>query len=196
MSEALSIYSSAALALKQGAVIAYPTEGVWGLGCDPLNPAAVRKVLELKSRSEDKGLILVGSEINHFSAYTKTLDAEALSKIEASAGQALTWLIEHGGSAPDWISGGKASLAIRLSDHPAVVGLCTAFAGPIVSTSANPSGEEPALNSAEVGSYFGNLIDIIVPGDTGGQNGATEIRELKTGRILRPGAQSALKENR
>lgn len=196
MSENLPTYSSATQALKRGAVIAYPTEGVWGLGCDPLNGAAVRKVLQLKSRSEEKGLILVGSDISHFSDFTSALDAEELSKIKASAGQALTWLIDHGGTAPDWISGGQSSLAIRLSDHPVVKGLCSAFAGPIVSTSANPAGEEPALNRAEVERYFGKLIDVIVPGDTGGQNGATEIRELKTGRVVRPGANSVPEEIR
>lgn len=175
--------------MKHGGLIAYPTEGVWGLGCDPADQVAVARLLALKSRPVEKGLILVGSEMPHFAAYTENLGHLELQQIESSLGQAITWLVDHGGSAPEWISGGQATLAIRLTDHPVVVELCRKFGGAIVSTSANPAGEEPAVNEEQVQNYFGKLIDVIVPGATGGQNGATEIRELETGRIVRPKAQ-------
>ena len=175
--------------MNRGGVIAYPTEGVWGLGCDPLKQFAVAELLSIKSRSVEKGLILVGSEIAHLVPYTGALDQNELQQIEASLGQGITWLIDHGGSAPEWISGGQDTLAVRLSDHPTVVELCRAFGGAIVSTSANPAGKESAVDEQQVKNYFEKLIDVIVPGQTGGQNGASEIRELKTGRIVRAKAQ-------
>lgn len=180
-----SIYDNAAEALKEGSVIAYPTEGVWGLGCDPRNRSAVEKVLMLKSRPVSKGLIIVASDIAHFSDYIAALSQQEIEQIRASVGQATTWLIDHKGSAPSWISGEQNTLAIRLSNHPVIVGLCEAFGGAIVSTSANPAGREPALTWAEVEGYFSNLIEVIVRGDRGDQNGASEIRELKTGRVIR-----------
>ena len=170
-------------------MIAYPTEGVWGLGCDPLNQTAVTNILNLKSRPVEKGLILVGSEMKHLAAFVTALGSSELAQIESSLGQGITWLIDHGGEAPDWITGGRSTLAVRLSNHFAVIALCREFGGAIVSTSANPSGKAPATSQAEVENYFGNLIDVIVPGETGGQNGATEIRELKSGQVLRPRAQ-------
>lgn len=163
-------------------MIAYPTEGVWGLGCDPSNSGAVQRLLQLKSRPLEKGLILIADKASRLSEYVRDLpDPDALQKVNRPT----TWLVEHGGLAPDWLSGGRASLAIRISDHPVVVALCHAANMPLVSTSANPAGKDPARTAEQVSGYFGNLIDVIVPGSLGGQNGASEIRDFKTGAILR-----------
>lgn len=188
MLSANKVYQQAAESMKNGGVIAYPTEGVWGLGCDPLNQAAVKKVLQIKSRPVEKGLILLSSDIEHFSPYTNEVSEQDLQQIRGSMGQGITWLINSHGKAPDWISGGQSTLAIRLTNHPVVAGLCSAFGGAIVSTSANPAGLDAAVQQEQVESYFGNLIDVIVPGQTCGQNGASEIRDLQTGRVVRPKA--------
>jgi L-threonylcarbamoyladenylate synthase len=182
-------YILAARAMCSGGVIAYPTEGVWGLGCDPLDGRAVSKILALKSRPEHKGLILLAPSIDFFGPYFAELDSKKLKIIEESRGKGITWLISNSGSAPEWITGGQSTLAIRVSDHPRVVGICEAFGGAIVSTSANPAGLRAATNLLTVQRYFGNLIDAIVPGATGGQNGATEIRDLQSGRTIRPKKQ-------
>ena len=172
--------------MLKGGLIAYPTEGVWGLGCDPLDGFAVSKILDLKSRSAHKGLILLASDIKYFSPYISELGSNKLKLIEKSRGQGITWLVPNSGVAPEWITGSQNTLAIRISDHPVVAGICEAFDGAIVSTSANPAGRPAATNLLTVQRYFGNLIDFIVPGATGGQNGATEIRDLETGRTIRP----------
>jgi len=123
--------------------------------------------------------------MQHLSQLLSAQSPEQLAQIESSRGQGITWLVEHGGTVPAWISGGQNTLAVRLSDHPAIAGLCEAFGGAIVSTSANRTGKPPATSQVQVAGYFGNLINVIVAGKTGSQNGASEIRELKSGRIIR-----------
>lgn len=172
----------AAARLHMGAVIAYPTEGLWGLGCDPSNRFAVNRILALKSRPVSKGMILVADSVERLSPFFRYLPDENDLRVE---GRPVTWLLEHGQCSPDWITGGRETLAIRISKHPIIAGLCACSGLPLVSTSANPAGKEPAKTSLRVRSYFGNLIDVIVPGALGGQNGASEIRDFQTGRVLR-----------
>lgn len=178
--------------LHNGAVIAYPTEGVWGLGCDPLNEEAVLKLLRLKQRAIEKGMILVTDKAERFVPYIQNLapfqkhySVQKLNSGKSINDQAITWIVEHGGMTPDWLSGGRATIAVRISSHPVICSICESAEIPLVSTSANPSGEPAAKTEDEVRSYFGNLIDIIVPGDLGGQNGASEIRDFATGKVLR-----------
>ena len=171
--------------LLNGSVIAYPTEGVWGLGCDPSNEKAARRILELKNRAFEKGLILVADKIERFSPYIKDLPNADQLVPKNEAGDAITWIIEHGGLTPDWVSGGRPTIAIRVSEHPVICQLSQVANSPLVSTSANPSGLPSALNEDQVRSYFGSRVDLIVSGPLGGQNGASEIREFSTGKILR-----------
>ena len=178
-------YKKAAAILKRGGVIAYPTEGVWGLGCDPFNSSAVNRILEIKSRPPHKGLIVVSSEMAHFADFLKGAGTEGIEKIRQSKGRGISWLIANNGLALDLVSGGQSTLAIRLSDHPSIAGICSAFGAAMVSTSANPSAEPPALNAEQVHGYFAERIDYVVPGDLGGQNGPSEIRHIGTGEVMR-----------
>ena len=171
--------------MLSGCVIAYPTEGVWGLGCDPSNAQAVDKILQIKSRPMHKGLILIGSEIEHLSPYLEGLTQQHLDLIAQSRGQGISWLVPNNKSAADFISGGQSTLVIRLTNHPVVAGICQAFSNAIVSTSANPSGEPPASSADQVNNYFDGQINMIVPGALGSQNGASEIRDIQTGKVLR-----------
>lgn len=165
-----------------GGVIAYPTEGVWGLGCDPANPHAVLRILSLKQREMHKGLIVITDSVARLSNFVSELPCESdLVKSE----QPITWLLPHGGFAPDWVTGGRDTLAVRVSSHPVVTELCRLSGTALVSTSANPSGKHPAKTALRIRSYFGNLIDVIVPGDLGSQDGASEIRDFNTGKVLR-----------
>lgn len=176
----------ATLALRRGGVIAYPTEGVWGLGCDPADPEAVQSLLAIKDRPLHKGLILIGSHIDQLKPWIGNLDDLAMQRIKASRGKGITWVVPHHGRAPAWITGSKPTVAIRLTAHPVAATLCDLFDGALVSTSANPSSKPPALNALQVRRYFGGLIDVIVPGALGGQNGPSEIRDLLSGEMLRP----------
>ncbi len=171
--------------LRQGRVLAYPTEGVWGLGCDPSNQAAVRRLLDLKGRSASKGLILIAASVDQVRHLLRDLNPQQLQPILATWPGPVTWLVPAPPGFSSWITGGKPTLAVRVSAHTGVVALCTAFGGPIVSTSANPSGRAAALTELAVRRYFRERLDGLLPGELGGQRGPSEIRDALTGRIIR-----------
>lgn len=171
--------------LHCGDVIAYPTEAVWGLGCDPFNRQAVAKILEIKQRSISKGLILVAASLEQFAPYLSAISPQQEQLLKTVWPVAVSWLVPDNGYAPAWIRGDHSGLAIRVSSHPTVAALCQLFAGPIVSTSANPKGQEPARTALQVQRYFGSQVDLIVPGKLGDQKNPSEIRDLLTQQVIR-----------
>lgn len=171
---------------RQG-VLAYPTEAVWGLGCDPFCEDAVSRILELKGRAEHKGLILIGSHWDQFKPYLQGLDSAQLKTLQASRAKPTTWLIPHNGTAPSWVVGDHDTLAVRVTAHPLAAGLCRAFGGPLVSTSANPQGLPAATSGFKVRCYFPQGLDYQTPGRVGGATRASEIRHLLSGEIIRQG---------
>ncbi len=172
-------------ALRDGGVIAYPTEAVWGLGCDPLDEAAVLRLLALKQRNWQKGVILVAADMTQLAPYLHGLADDLLQTLRSSWPGPNTWLIPNNGNAPDWITGGRDTLAVRVSDHPLVSALCSAYGAAIVSTSANPSGKAPARSALAVRRYFHTQLDDILPGNLGTQQKPTRIRHLLTGETVR-----------
>jgi len=177
----------AADVLRQGGVIAYPTEAVWGLGCDPQNEAAVMRLLAVKQREVDKGLILVAGALDQFDAL---LDWARLPTDRAEAVYATwpgphTWIVPATGRVPHWITGAHDGVAARVSAHPVVVALCDAFGGPVVSTSANLAGAPPAFRREALDPMLLAQLDGIVAGETGGLAAPTAIREAHTGAVLR-----------
>lgn len=172
-------------ALRAGGVIAYPTEGVWGLGCDPENPTAVLRLLDLKQRDMAKGLVLVAADIEQFASHLAGLNNAQLQLLQASWPAALTWLVPGNGAAADWIRGNSSKVALRVSPHPVVAALSRAFGGPLVSTSANPSGRAAAMSALGVRRYFGQRLDFILTGELGGRGAPTPIRDLDSGEFLR-----------
>lgn len=174
--------------LAGGGVVAYPTEGVFGLGCDPQNAAAVLRVLAIKDRPVEKGLILIASDRIQLQGYVCP-DASMERRIAATWPGPVTWLLPAGRLARPWLCGGGRLLAVRVSAHPVAAALCRAFGGPIVSTSANLSGRPPARSALSVRkSLKGRGVDYLVPGQTGSQLGPTEIRDGRSGAVLRRGA--------
>ncbi len=171
--------------IQAGEVVAYPTEAVWGLGCDPFNPYAVDKLLQLKSRPVEKGLILIASTIEQFQPLLKDLPKDKYQQLKDSWPAPLTWLVPASSLVPDWIRGQHSSVALRVTDHPVAAQLCTEVGGPIVSTSANPGSRPEARTSLAVRRYFGQQLAAITPGATGAQQKPTEIRDLISGRVLR-----------
>lgn len=179
--------SEAVQCLRAGRVIAYPTEAVYGLGCDPTNEHAVRRVLDLKSRPEAAGLILIADGFERFEAFVGPTAPGLLDRALATWPGPVTWLFPRGDGVPDWLAGTHDTIALRVTDHPVCRALCTAFGGAIVSTSANPSGAEPARTASRVDEYFGNGIGGIVQGALGARDLCSEIRDLTSGRVLRSG---------
>mgnify|MGYP001561791818 FL=1 len=177
----------AAEMLKQQAVVAYPTESVWGLGCDPQSASAVEKILQLKKRNVEKGLILIADCIERFEPFLAGLDDKLLRRFSEPSAKPTTWLVPNNGLAPLWITGGRDTLALRITRHPVAAALCKLSCGPLVSTSANPQGLPAAKTAAEVESYFGAAVDAQAPGQVGEALNPSEIRYLISGDIVRAG---------
>lgn len=177
--------NQAARVLRGGGIIAYPTESVFGLGCDPFNPVAVHQLLAIKQRPIHKGLILVAASQEQFSGLIQAPTSQQAKMMASHWPGPTTLVMPASDNAPNWLTGGFSSLALRVSDHPQVRALCERFAGPIVSTSANFSGATPARNAAELQRRMGSAIDYILPGKVGGLANPTQIIDASTGAILR-----------
>jgi L-threonylcarbamoyladenylate synthase len=186
MAAALTL-EDAARAIRDGGVIAYPTEAVWGLGCDPFNEAAVTRLLAIKQRDVAKGLILVAGERAQFDGLLDwgTLPAVRLAAIEAGWPGPNTWIVPATAGVPRWITGAHHGVAVRVSAHPLVAALCGKFGGPLVSTSANRAGAPPAFDRAELDPELLALLDGVSEGETGGLAAPTAIRDALTGAVLR-----------
>ena len=165
-----------------GGIFAYPTEAVYGLGCDPDNEKAILRLLALKQRPINKGLILVASDFSQVEKYLKPLSGEQLTFTQPSA---TTYIYPALNSAPKWLKGDFDSLAIRISQHPIVHELCKTLDSALVSTSANLSGQTPAKSSAEVSDQLGNKIDAILEGKLGDLLTPSVIRDSISGEIIR-----------
>ncbi|HNI38217.1 MAG TPA: Sua5/YciO/YrdC/YwlC family protein, partial [Pseudomonadales bacterium] len=92
--------------MRSGGVIAYPTEAVWGLGCDPHHEEAVTQLLALKQRNWRKGVILIAADVAQLAPYLRGLPEEKLAVLHASWPGPNTWLVPNNGAAPAWITGG------------------------------------------------------------------------------------------
>lgn len=175
----------AARVLRAGGVIAYPTEAVFGLGCAPQFRDATARIMAIKRRKPGKGFIIVAARIEQVQRFIDISSID-LKPILATWPGPVTWILPAGRATPPWLIGSHRTIAIRVSAHPVVRQLCEA-AGPLVSTSANPSGRAPARSSARVRSYFPGILDYIVPGKVNTAAAPSEIREAESGLVLRKG---------
>jgi L-threonylcarbamoyladenylate synthase len=181
----------AAQMMMHGSVIAYPTEAVWGLGCDPLNGQACLELLQIKQRPIQKGMILIAGNIEEFAGILSALPADQVRELDAAwqnqgSTGAITFLVpDLLGQVPYWIKGSHHSVALRVSQHSLVKSLCRAFGGALVSTSANVSGKPPARSRVLVEKYFGAQLDFIVPGPLGGATHPSKIIDFTTRKTIR-----------
>jgi L-threonylcarbamoyladenylate synthase len=173
----------AADVLLAGGVIAYPTEGVYGLGCMPDDPDAVIRLLAVKRRDPAKGLILIASARAQLDDW---LAVDSAGLPEPEPGNPVTWIVPANPAAPTLIRGRHANLAVRLTTHPVAAALCDTVDSALVSTSANLAGRAVARTSFVLRRQFGARVDYIVPGECGPAAGPSEIRILATGDVLRP----------
>lgn len=196
--------------LREGQLLAYPTESVWGIGCDPFNQQAVRQLLTIKQRPIEKGMIVVTDSPSRISALLDSLtilerqtvvNSWQSDSINTNTKQAHTWLLPIVQNLPiaipSWITGTHNSIAVRVIDHPLIKQLCSQMVsasnpyGFIVSTSCNPSGQPPALSLSEAQRYF--LDDSIhlnaniryLQGETLGYQLPSQIGDALTGKIIR-----------
>lgn len=175
----------AASTVAAGGVIACAAEAVWGLSCDPWNEQAVERLLSLKQRRPEKGLILAADRIERFADLLQDLPEDQLRRIEQSWPGPVTWLVPHCNRIPEWVSGAFDTVAIRVSAHPALAQVCAELGRPMVTTSANPAGAQPARELFQVRRYFAEALDYYAPGRVGQQRRPTEIRDLGSDAIIR-----------
>jgi L-threonylcarbamoyladenylate synthase len=171
--------------LLGGGVIAYPTEGVFGLGCLPDDVDAVARILRIKQRSLAKGLILIAARPEQFDDWIDPAARGALPGPDPR--QPVTWIVPPAARVPALVTGGHSGLAVRITTNPTAAAICEYVDMPIVSTSANVSGRPVARNRYVLRRNFGRLVDFVVPGECGPASGPSEIRDLETGKVLRPG---------
>ena len=171
--------------LLGGGVIAYPTEGVFGLGCLPDDIDAVERILRIKQRSPTKGLILIAARPGQLDDWIDPSVDGGLP--DPDLRQPVTWIVRPAARVPGVVTGDNPGLAVRITTNPTAAAICDAVDMPIVSTSANVSGRPVARNMFVLRRNFGRLVDYVVPGECGPASGPSEIRELETGRVLRPG---------
>lgn len=170
--------------LQQGGVILYPTEGVWGLGCDPFNAIAARRLLKIKKRNINKGLILIAANWRQVKDLVQ-INLAICTNIKAKNKQPITWVFPATKKVPAWITGKFNSVAIRVTSHTLAKSLCKKFGGPVVSTSANLAHQKPAKYLKQVDKNIISQVDFILSGKTGTLCGPTTICDVITNKIIR-----------
>jgi len=173
----------AAEVLLRGGVIAYPTEGVFGLGCLPDNIDAVKRVLGIKQRAASKGLILIAAHVAQLQNWVALPEGVTLPAPDLA--NPTTWIVPASNKVHAVVRGDNAGIAVRITTNPIAKAICLAVDSPIVSTSANLSGQDVAPDEDSLQQQFGDLVDYVVPGSCGPATGPSEIRELLSDRVLR-----------
>ncbi len=174
----------AADVLLRGGVIAYPTEGVFGLGCLPDDPRALLRLLDIKRRDANKGLILIAADANQLDDWIDLPTGRSLPDPDPAF--PTTWIVPPGPNVTALLRGEHANIAVRVTTNPTARKLCQAVDSPLVSTSANLSGKPTARNRFVLQRQFADIVDYVVPGDCGPASGPSEIRDFTSGKVLRP----------
>lgn len=173
----------AARIIAGGGVVACPTEAVYGLSCDPLNPLALQRVLRIKNRPVLKGLILAAADVDQLAPFIDTRNIDMQPALDSWPGPE-TWILPAAADVPGWITGGRDTIACRVTAHPTMSGLCRAAKRALISTSANRSGQAPARTPLQVRLRCPGA-DQILHAPLGKQAKPTRIRDARTGEQLR-----------
>ena len=170
--------------LKSGEVIGYPTEAVYGIGCDPWNQSSVEKIAKIKGRKKRQTFLMVASSIDQL---TDLIDISRLSsQVKSSWPGHTTWLIKAKENVPYWLQDEQTNkVGVRISNHPLVRELCSEYGKPIISTSANISGKEEIKNQQEFIRTFSSDINYLVDGDLGDYDKASMIIDMETNKKIR-----------
>lgn len=180
-------FDAAAALLRAGGVLAYPTEAVYGLGCDPHNRAAFEKIFALKRRPATQGVLLIAAAFAQVERYIDLANVPdaVLAQVRASWPGPNTWIFPRSAAVPAWVAGAHTGIALRVTAHEPAAALCRAWGGALVSTSANPHGQPPARSASTVADYFGDALDGLLDAPLGAQDRPTTIRDALSGAIIR-----------
>lgn len=177
--------AAAADVLRRGGVVAHPTEGVWGLCCDPADAAAIRRLLAIKRRHWREGLILVAADAAVFAGLLRPLQPSVRELVESSWPGPVTWIVPHHGKVTRWVCGEHPGVALRVTAHAQFSALCRRFGGALVSTSANRSGLPPVSGAMAVRSALGVGVDYVLDGRLGGNDAPSTIVDASTLNVVR-----------
>ena len=181
------VVEEAVSVLQSGGVIAYPTEGLVGLGCNPLNEQALQRLLDIKKRPLNKGMILIAADFDQLRSFVDLQPVSAAIRLQMLKDWPghVTWLLPAAKGLSPYLTGSFETVAVRVTPHPLVAELCRAFGGPITSTSANLSGGAEITSVSMLGDQIRAQLDYVVEADTLGIGSASTIRHYKTGARLR-----------
>ena len=187
MADSTSVPVTAVAALEQGGVIVYPTEAVYGLGCDPDNQQAVERLLAIKQRPVEKGLILIADNYGQLLKYVDDakIPMDKRADIFSQWPGAITWVMPAAKTTPKWLTGQFDTIAVRVTNHPTVKQLCQQFGKPLVSTSANLSGQDTVTSIAMAKTEFGQQVAFYVDEALGGNTQPSTIKDAMTGKVFR-----------
>lgn len=171
--------------LRRGGLIAYPTESCYGLGCDPRNTRALKRLIRLKGRSAAQGLLLIADRITRLHPFMRPLSAPDRARVMQSWPGPVTWVVPASAACSPLLTGGRPTIAVRVTAHPAAARLCRRLGMALVSTSANKSGRKPARTAAECRRIFGARVRVI-DGRIGRRRRPSTLIDLATGTVLRP----------
>jgi L-threonylcarbamoyladenylate synthase len=175
----------AAALLRRGGVLAYPTEGVFGLGCDPDDRAAFERIFAIKQRPPAQGVLLIAADFAQVEGWIGEVPAAALGRARAAWPGAHTFIFPRSPRVPDWVAGGHDGIALRVTAHAPAAALCRVFGGPLVSTSANRHGVAPGRSAQDIAALFGDELDGVLDAPLGGLDRPTPITDAVTGAIIR-----------
>lgn len=171
--------------LTRGGLIAYPTESCYGLGCDPRNKRALKRLIALKGRDAGKGLLLIADHFRRLRRFVAALPPADLARMKRSWPGPVTWVVPASTACPPLLTGGRSTIAVRVTAHPVAARLCRMLGMALVSTSANKSGQKPARTAAQCRRAFGARVRVI-EGRTGARKRPSTLIDLASGTVLRP----------
>jgi L-threonylcarbamoyladenylate synthase len=171
--------------LTRGGLIAYPTESCYGLGCDPRNERALRRLIALKGRDAGKGLLLIADRFAPLRRFVAPLPPADLARMRHSWPGPVTWVVPASSACPTRLTGGRPTIAVRVTAHPVAARLCRRLGLALVSTSANRSGQKPAKTAAQCRRMFGARV-CVIGGRIGARKRPSTLIDLASGTVLRP----------
>ncbi len=173
----------AANILRRGGVIVYPTDTIYGLGCNPRNAEAVDRIHAIKQRPPGKSLILIAGEVQQLT------DFVALQRLPSNfdwhSDIPTTWVMPAARNCPPWLRHHDNTLAVRVTNYPLVEKLCRHLGHAIISTSANLAGRPPLTRKLDLHRVFGHQVDAILHSDIAGTGKPSTIRHYIDQRIFR-----------
>ncbi|MCH7737405.1 MAG: threonylcarbamoyl-AMP synthase [Chloroflexi bacterium] len=178
--------------LKNGGVVAIPTDTLFGLAADVFNPAALDRIFAVKGRPEDLALPVLVSGWQQVEKVAENIPSEAAILADRFWPGALTLVVRKAPVLPDRLTAGGPTVAVRMPDHPAPIQLIDGLGGPITGTSANLSGGADLLTLAELTAEIGAEVDYIVTDGPEPKGTASTVVDITSGqpKLLREGAIS------